>query len=52
MDRYNAYNDPNDDGTVIVDPVTGLQTINMIKYFEKGLLDSIEIFIKHHQTLE
>ena len=38
MDRYNAYNDPNDDGTVIVDPVTGLQTIQYDKILRKGFI--------------
>ena len=38
MDRYNAYNDPNDDGTIIVDPVTGLQTIQYDKILRKGFI--------------
>ncbi len=38
MDRYNAYNDPNDEGTVIVDPITGSETIQYDKILRKGFI--------------
>ena len=38
MDRYNAYNDPNDEGTAVIDPITGSEIIQYDKILRKGFI--------------
>ena len=49
MDRYNAYNDPNDEGTVMINPNTGDSSITYNKLLRPGFI-GLDRDIYQHST--